>query len=153
MNSEVLRGLDPADVETIAHDAFLAAYASYNPSRGSFGTWMGVRFKTKLLNYHHARNRENARRVALDAPEVREALTYTSSCRDWSEFRLTLTTDARTVADLALSPTVPIIYATIERGGALHNLRAAIREALREMGWTSERIRMAVREILEAIRS
>lgn len=149
--NQVRNGLGREEAETIGHDAFLYAYEKFDPNRGAtFTTLVGLKFHCGVKDYWRQRSLSPIPQSDFSAVSAK------TPTRDWASVRSELGSDAATVSEMALNPTAPIACEALERSetnclGMWRNLGFALRESLREMGWSQGRIREAIEELFRVI--
>lgn len=133
-----------------ANAAYVAAYNSYQPGRGStFATWVRRRVDYAL--------REFARQHANDRLAKTRRFGPSEDTADRERFDLTrfaeeLSNDARTVIRLAIEPPTDVMLsAHTSYGPCPSGLKKGILEFLADIGWTAQRIGESFREIGEAL--
>jgi hypothetical protein len=145
VTSAVSKGMDEECAVNAVHDAFLYTYEHHDQSRGAFNTLMTTKLRCNVKDYNRQRTRRNQRTVSI-ADYEQEVLA--TEHRTWCDILDKLTGDAHLLATLATDPPA---FLGIENG-CITSIRAAIRGILLELGWSKKRIRVAITELVKALR-
>lgn len=141
-------GGHPSDWESQANWAWLQAWNNYDPSQGEFTTYLTHTVKGAMLEL--LRNMRKQRRRAGDLTE--QPVSPSKNNFSPMEFMETLSRDAKILATLALDAPADIRVTVFEKGGFnRRNMRVALKEFLKELGWSLARIREAFWELGEAL--
>lgn len=137
---------------SIARESYMLAFNSYDPERAGFvtyvrcfiwgrlqKTWRVERRRAQILNLNHEYDFSHH-------PERSE------NKFDVSEFVEKLSEDGKTVVNLVFDSPIDIALSIMERGGDTpNNVRLAIREFLKDVGWSAGRVSNTFREIRKAL--
>lgn len=130
-----------------ANEAFMRAYSSYDGS-AKFATWVWQTVSYRLLEVRRQaahKARVNRSRVEGYADYVAHAVTGES--RRLRESLEELAGDARVVVGLVLDTPEEVLAAADAKGGRPPQVRKAITDHLRSIGWTIARVKEAFEEI------
>lgn len=126
--------------------AFLRAYQRYNPSKGSFSTY--VRNMTNYLLLELTRS-ETKRRIRMNVSDDDTEVADTSSPFSLSEFLDEVSEDTRAIVMLVLDTPGDLLHAM--RGEDNDNIQYLLRQYLVGLGWAKERIAECFTEISHAL--
>lgn len=142
--------LDLDDVIEAAYFGFMRAFAGYRSNKGEFTTWCGFKVKKSILDLVRKRAKES-KRPREDA-ELDQLVEDKRPPFDQNELMDRLSEDGQFVASLVLSPPTDIRATLIILGrDSPGNWRYAIRDFLRDSGWTVRRVAKAFQEIKGAL--
>jgi hypothetical protein len=146
-------GIELEECRSEGLEGYVEAYHSYQPGRGEFTTWVGVKVRSRLLDLARRLRREGRRlKGAVDAAEVAVAKAVPDFRLD--EFVEELSEDARTVVSMVFDTPIDVKVVMYRLGGdqdTPQTYRGAIREVLRDLGWTRKRIKESFQEIRRAL--
>lgn len=155
------RQLDPDEALGLAHEAFMEAYwdKRFDSERASFTTWVASRVYYKLLEaWDRQRSRHSVAQRAEGAKAVHRVFPDLDSLPrahcSWHliDFLDELSDDAQTVVRITLEAPGDVRLCLIEKGNCFpRTIRAALREFLRDCGWTASRIAESFAEIRQAL--
>lgn len=133
---------------SIAQSAWWYAYKKHDPKTGGFIPWMKFVVWRQMQEQQrrdcmrNARIRRN-RGVEMEFVAQEEAPTW-----DKEQFMASLSEDARVVVTMVLDSSKDLDIAVLERGGVSPvNIRKALREVCKDIGWSLQRLRAACSEI------
>jgi DNA-directed RNA polymerase specialized sigma subunit len=142
---------DMEDLLSRSNEIFMRAFNTYEPGKGrSFVSWL--KFLLWKIWMEHMR-----RKAMKDARLPRKFMEMDHHPKQESDFNFTefleeLSSDAATVARLAVDSPKEIVLYTRERGrDTPYNMQMAIKEYLTLAGWTKERIVDSFREVADAL--
>jgi len=134
-----------------ANIVFLKVYDKWDESRGQFTTLLVTAIKNRLIDIQRKKKRQSR--------GIGEVFSFDSiydsriAFKDFlpvsPDHEYTLSESAEFVAKLALYPPKKVVSETTKRGNHLPNLRRAIRDHLKDLGWTGDAIRSTFLEIQE----
>jgi len=133
----------------VADLAFVRFYYTWRPERGSFTNWIAFNVYTELLEEQRniARKKELAKIESVDFEELEKRTPERTSGFKLFEFLDELGEDAKIVARLAVETPAELVQVMVELGGKPHHRRKALRDYLRDLGWTGARISESFAEI------
>lgn len=134
--------LDEQEVFSEAGVAFLKATESFNPAKGTkFSTWIRWKLYKDLMSL------ARKQRQSLPLDSIQEPATERKFFL--REFLEDLSEDTRMVAKMALNTPKEILQAM--RRDTTYDLRIAIWQHLREIGWSTRKIIESFSEIRRAL--
>jgi hypothetical protein len=136
-------GTDFDETFAEANMGFMVSAQTYEPGKGDFAQWLGYGIWHRLQNWLKAATRANRK------PEP-GASFYTTNF-NLGIFLADLSQEGREVAELALDAPEEVLQAAHKAGGHPRNLSSALKQHLREQGWTGNQIWRAWREVREAL--
>jgi hypothetical protein len=144
--------MDRDDTLSIAHEAFMSAFHSYDKAAGSeFNSWVTYLIEKKLLSYvrKQAARNQLLPRQEMEMDDLPGRATVGFDLDDWLDG---LAPDVRFLAESAVDPP-PDVKAILHRlkWDTPANTRRALRAFLRECGWTWNRISKAFREVRNSL--
>lgn len=129
--------------------AFCCAYEDYDRDNGEFLDWVRFRVRRRLLDVRRspARRQRNLPRVELqDHQRTCGPAGFMTDLLD------ELSEDAKHVVSLVLDAPPDVILALCERGRVnAVTIKAALREFLIDLGWTTSRVSKSFAEIRKAL--
>lgn len=135
---------------------YMKAYESWRPDGGAnFTTYLWGCVWHALLDLQKRRIRRerfcpwSLDQTGEDETRVNAATVPARQERVFSTEGFT--TDAKIVIDLVLEAPAELLTMVTEKGGEIRNWRSSLREYLREMGWTANRIAESFKEIGDLI--
>jgi hypothetical protein len=144
-------GLTYQEIAAEAYYHFVLAYRTYDKSKKTkFSTWATFKVWKGLQQAMRKKiQRDQRASLGLDGvpdPPARE-VTF-----DMGDFLGSLSCDARHVAGLVLESGIDVRLAIAERGNNTpRNVRGALRDVLKDMGWTKARVVESFAEIRKAL--
>lgn len=142
-------GGDGEEYRSEADQWWIQAFASYDPTCGtSFASWVRTKASLGMLERH----RETYRRDNL-LPRRGKDLAFHPAPEQGPEFDLDefmegLSDDAQVVVKLVLDPNIDVDLNLAVRGGPeAKNYKGAVREFLKDLGWSFTRVMDTFREI------
>lgn len=145
-------GGDFEELQSHAHLLFMDAWKKHNRERASFPTWCRYRVWYGLLDVLRTKmQKDNRHKQVPLSPDA-------TAPRPWlREFLADLSNDAKMIVMLVLD-TPKDIELNMRRRRRLYKeekdrarTRRAVREFLRDIGWTKDQVRTAFTEIKEAL--
>ena len=135
-----------------ANELFLDAYQKFVPDRcEEFSKWCSYRIRMGLLESLRKVITRNARLQQTDA-FLEEIPNAPQLDFDRDELLGNLTEDARIVVLLVLDSPADVVYSVKSLGGpTATNVRKAVREFLRDIGWSQNRITKSFQEVKHAL--
>lgn len=138
-----------------ANDAFMSAYAGYNPQRGEFSTLIMTSIHNRLIDGKRRQHRDNKKcriSISAEAPgggkieDSIESRPHEEFSKE--DFFNDLSEDAKIVLDMILDPPPYIANAVQAKGDQPRNWRSTIRQHLQyKLYWDSNRVQLCFAEI------
>jgi len=150
--------VNTAELRSAAYLGYCVAYQTYEPDRGAFSTWVGLKVKTAMLEYVRAQIAKAKKVEALFSQLVPDPFAFDTPEQPKSKFRVNewlhqLSPDAKKVAKLVLfDPPIDIKLLLKQFGEDRKDAyRRAIKTFLTEINWSRDRIKKAFQEIKESL--
>lgn len=147
--NRTLRGksLDRDDADSALNLAFTVAYNTYDPTIAEFTTHVGYKVEKALLTAWRRQCARRRRETTVD--EFPDVPDRNHAVFDRGEFLRGLSRDARRVVKLVLYPPEAVTETVeeLDQGDTAANVRYAVREFLRDLGWSARRIKDAFLEV------
>jgi hypothetical protein len=143
--------LDPDEVMEAAYLGFMQAWETYRNPNVKFLTWCGRKVSYRILDLIKATIKQ--RRQEMMSLSLMDVIAKDHSNRfnveDWLKG---LSADARLVAKLIIDPPIDIRTMLIQlKSESACNWRYAIRDYLRDLGWSEKRMKLAFTEIRQQL--
>lgn len=136
------------DWKPVADLAFVRFYHTWNPERGSFTNWIAFNVYTELLEeQRNICKRQELSKIEVDFAGLEKKIPERTSGFKLFEFLDELGDDAKTVARLAIDTPAELVEVMVGLGGKPHHQRKALRDYLKDLGWTGVRISESFAEI------
>jgi DNA-directed RNA polymerase specialized sigma24 family protein len=134
---------------SIANEAYMRAFETYNMDKGAFTTWVHWCVTNALRSFQRQR-RVKAQRTQV-ATDLEVNLDHARSRErfDLVRFLGSLTEDAFTVTKMALEAPGEMVYALTARQAS--DIRGSLWHKVKEIGWTPARLLEAMDEVREAL--
>lgn len=149
---------DAEELLSQSQQIFMRAYRTHLPSMGKFSSWFRF-LQWKILLENVRRNAmRNARMTRVDVEEMDSLGTTPLPRFNLEEFAeelaCDLSEDAKTVMRLTVDAPMEVLIALEQRGGKMNprSVKASLREFLKDVGWTTERVTESFTEITKALR-
>lgn len=144
-------GGDLDEMIGLGHEAFMAAYKSWQPGKGMiFTSYLATCVLRRLMDNYRVGRRHRmpqAGPMAAMVPDTRGPITGF----DLAEFAANVSDDARRVIELTLETPAELAAIAAGKGGSPCNLRSSLRAWLIETGWTVQRVRDTFAEVGAAL--
>lgn len=148
-------GGDYEDLRSEADLAFMKAWDTHDYSIRSFEAWLKLKVWRSLQENMRVRLARHNRlpRVHLDLDaRAAEVSPAPFNLGEFLEQHADLDADAKLVVGLVVNPPIPVRLATRERGEeSVVNIRAAVKEYLRDDGWSKARIDASFTAVMETL--
>ena len=141
------------DLMSEANLHFMAAYETYDPTKGSkFTTWARFRIWICMLETVRSKMRR-AKNPNRPQQEYRDLNTLAAQAKfDIESFVSDLSEDASRVVGLVMDSPQDILYSIRSLGGhSPSNIKKALLEYLKDLGWSVSRIKESFLEIKQAL--
>lgn len=134
------------------HRVFMRAYTTYKPENGSFHSWFYFLLVKLFMERIRRETMHNVRhrREYMDFSYLASRSTKAFDADDYCDV-LGLSDDARWVVELVTDSPFDIRLALCDKEDARSNVKGALKEFLRDAGWSTKRIFESFREIREAL--
>lgn len=142
--------MDIDEMKSLAYEGFVEAFGTFDPKKGTFRTHACQKVWSKLQEYH----RTFMRRIVLTKQKEYDLSLIQDNLDDswFIDFLDSLSDDAKIVAKLTIDSPKDIIHVIVTKGDSPAIRRSAIREYLKDIGWTAARIAESINEIGDALR-
>lgn len=139
--------LEKEEAESVAHLAAVNAYYSYDPDRGTIETWIANHVRYAMQEMIRSRAQQKKYTTVSESTPDRRKPTF-----KLKELMEGVSQDAKRMIWLTLARPTTVELSIMMMGGEnIINIRRAVKEVLRESGWTWKRITETFREIKEAL--
>ena len=135
-------GLDWDETFAEANHGFVCSYKTWDETKGSLKNWLQYGIKNRLLNWI----KEDCYTSTFRIRSMEEKPFFLS------DFLEELSNDGRMVARMALDTPAEVLNIAREKGNRNINLRAAIKNHMKEQGWTWKQIGKAWGEVTELLK-
>ena len=151
----IKRGADEETLLSYAHEGFVHAYQTYNPNKGAFSTHLTWRLRAAVSRYWKDHKSHSRVQCFVDQSIMPEQI-HKQERRDWEKTQQDLPEDAKVLVGMALNPPIPVIMRCVELAvdkeqSTTATLGIAVREALRDSGWSKHRITRALSDLFAAM--
>lgn len=139
------------DLWSIAHEAFMYAFLTFESSCGSFSSYVRYCTWKQMLEQTRSQCRRNSKLPRVPFDNIREPVTkHNHFVTDLLD---ELSEDGKLVVSLVLDAPMDIYMYLLEHKGPQNpnKVRNALRSFLREVGWNTARITESFNEIREAL--
>ena len=146
-------GGDFDEYRSDANLAYMDAYQTYHRSKGTFEAWVRFKVWKRLLEVLRTKIGRNNRLPRVEA-DLEAMPVHAEPNPFWlSDFLAELSDDARAVVELILDSPQSIEQSIRKRGGDTpHNIKAAVKEFLKDVGWAAGQVTDSFLEIGRIIR-